>query len=150
MFADRINSYKKSQECIDKSIKHPTPAQYKAEFLFLKEVDCLALANAQMNLNKAYANFFRDKSTGFPKFKSKKDNHHRYTTNNQKGTVRIENSYIKLPKLKIMVRIKQHRQFSGLIKSVTISQTPTGKYFASVLVSPSVRINVVENFSVIL
>ncbi len=81
MLADRINSYKKSQECIDKSIKHPTPAQYKAEFLFLKEVDCLALANAQMNLNKAYANFFRDKSTGFPKFKSKKDNHHMYTTN---------------------------------------------------------------------
>ncbi|WP_335870887.1 RNA-guided endonuclease TnpB family protein, partial [Bacillus sp. 2205SS5-2] len=134
MLADRIHSYKKSQECIDKSIKHPTPAQYKAEFPFLKEVGSLALANAQMNLNKAYANFFRDKSTGFPKFKSKKDNHHRYTTNNQKGTVRIENSYIKLPKLKTMVRIKQHRQFSGLIKSVTISQTPTGKYFASVLV----------------
>ncbi|WP_164931609.1 helix-turn-helix domain-containing protein, partial [Longirhabdus pacifica] len=109
MLADRIHAYKASQESVDKSIQYPTPAQYKAEFPFLKEVDSLALANAQMNLNKAYANFFRDKSTGFPKFKSKKDNHHRYTTNNQKGTVRIENGYIKLPKLKTMVRMKQHR-----------------------------------------
>lgn len=134
MLADRISSYKDSQQSVDRSIKYPTPAKYKAAFPFLKEVDSLALANAQMNLNKAYANFFRDKSVGFPKFKSKKDNHRSYTTNNQKGTVCIESGYIKLPKLKTLVRIKQHRQFFGLIKSVTISQTPTGKYFASVLV----------------
>ncbi|OIJ19292.1 transposase [Anaerobacillus alkalidiazotrophicus] len=134
MLSDRIDSYKESQEKIDKSIKYPTPAKYKAEFSFLKEVDSLALANAQMNLNKAYTNFFRDKSVGFPKFKSKKDNYRSYTTNNQKGTVYIENGYIKLPKLKTLVRIKQHRLFQGLIKSVTISQTPTNKYFASVLV----------------
>ncbi|MDQ0176847.1 IS200/IS605 family element RNA-guided endonuclease TnpB [Bacillus chungangensis] len=134
MLADRIHSYKESQEKMDKSIKYATPAQYKAEFPFLKEVDSLALANAQMNLNKAYAHFFRDKSVGFPKFKTKKDNYRSYTTNNQKGTVYIENGYIKLPKLKTMVRMKQHRQFFGLIKSVTISKTPTNKYFASVLV----------------
>lgn len=79
-----------------------------------------------MNLNKAYAHFFRDKSVGFPKFKNKKDNIiESYTTNNQKGTVYIENGYIKLPKLKTMVRMKQYRQFFGLIKSVTISKTPT-------------------------
>jgi len=54
---------------------------------WLKEVDALALCNAQPNLDKAYKNFFRDKSVGFPKFKNKKSNHRRYTTNNQKGTV---------------------------------------------------------------
>lgn len=134
MLADRISSYKESQQNVDKSIKYPTPAQYKSEFPFLKEVDSLALANAQINLNNAYTNFFRDKSVGFPKFKSKKDNRRSYKTNNQKGTVYIENGYIKLPKLKTLVRVKQHRQFQGLIKSVTISQAPTGKYFASVLV----------------
>lgn len=107
MLADRIHSYQESQKTVYKSIKYPTPAQYKAEFRFLKEVDSLALANAQMNLNKAYANFFRDKSVGFPKFKSKKDNYRSYTTNNQKGTVYIENGYIKLPKLKTLVRMKQ-------------------------------------------
>ncbi|TEA46688.1 transposase [Bacillus sp. BH2] len=134
MLADRINSYYESQTSIDKSIKYPTPAQYKKEFPFLKEVDSLALANAQMNLNKAYAHFFRDKSIGFPKFKNKKENRCSYTTNNQKGTVSIENGYMKLPKLRTTVRIKQHRPFLGLIKSVTISKTTTNKYFASVLV----------------
>ncbi|MFC3779104.1 IS200/IS605 family element RNA-guided endonuclease TnpB [Bacillus chungangensis] len=141
MLSDRMNSYKESQEKIDKSIKFPTPAQYKAEFPFLKEVDSLALANAQMNLNKAYANFFRDKSIGFPKFKSKKGHHHSYTTNNQKGTIYIKNSFIKLPKLKTLVKIKQHRQFFGLIKSVTISKKPTNKYFASVLVKENQQLH---------
>ena len=91
MLADRIKSYQESQDTLDRSVTYPTPAQYKAEFPFLKEVDSLALANAQMNLNKAYANFFRDKSIGFPKFKSKKDNHRSYTTNNQKArfTLRV-------------------------------------------------------------
>jgi transposase len=36
----------------------PTPAKYKKEFPFLKEIDSLALANAQLNLDKAYKNFF--------------------------------------------------------------------------------------------
>ncbi len=65
-------------------MKYSTPAQYKKEFEWLKEVDSLALANAQINLNKAYKNFFKDKSIGFPKFKSKKSNYRNYTTNNQK------------------------------------------------------------------
>ena len=134
MLADRISSYKESRASIDKSVKYPTPAQYKKDFPFLKDVDSLALANAQLNLNKAYKNFFRDKSVGFPKFKSKKGNFHSYTTNNQKGTVAIKDGYIKIPKLKTLVKIKQHRQFVGLIKSVTISKTPTHKYYASILV----------------
>jgi len=138
MLADRIKSYEENKELDIKKIKYPTPAQYKQEFHWLKEVDSLALANAQMNLNKAYKNFFRDKSVGFPKFKSKKNNYNNYTTNNQKGTVYIENSHIKLPKLKSMMKIKQHREFDGLIKSCTISQVPSGKYFVSILVDTEI------------
>lgn len=129
MLADRIEYYNKTGETLKN-----TPAQYKKEFVWLKEVDSLALANAQLNLDKAYKNFFRDKSVGFPKFKTKKTNRHSYTTNNQKGTVYIENGYVKIPKLKSKIKIKQHRQFEGLIKSCTISQTPSGKYFISILV----------------
>lgn len=129
MLHDKIEHYKLTEQMLKN-----TPAQYKVEFPWLKEVDSLALANAQLDLEQAYKNFFRDKSVGFPKFKSKKSNHRSYTTNNQKGTVSIENGYIKLPKLKSTVKIKQHRQFDGLIKSGTISQTSSGKYFASVLV----------------
>jgi putative transposase len=133
MLADRIKSYEANKDLDIKTMKYPTPAQYKNEFEWLKEVDSLALANAQMNLDKAYKNFFRDKSIGFPKFK-KKMNTNNYTTNNQNGTVYIENNHIKLPKLKSMIKIEQHRQFNGLIKSCTISQVPSGKYFISILV----------------
>ncbi|MEG2354335.1 MAG: transposase, partial [Clostridium sp.] len=69
-----------------KTMKYPTPAQYKTQFELLKEADSLALANAQLNLDKAYKNFFRYKSVGFPKFK-KRANTNSYTTNNQNGTV---------------------------------------------------------------
>ena len=134
MLADRIKSYHENKDLDIKKIKYPTPAQYKKEFEWLKEVDSLALANAQMNLDKAYKNFFRDKSVGFPKFKSKKNNNKSYTTNNQNGTIYIENNKIKLPKLKSMIKIKLHRKFTGTIKSCTISQKPSGKYFISILV----------------
>lgn len=133
MLVDKIEYYKKTGEMLNN-----TPAQYKKEFPWLKEVDSLALANAQLNLDKAYKNFFRDKSVGFPKFKTKKINRHSYTTNNQKGAVYIENGYVKIPKLKSMIKIKQHRQFEGLIKSCTISQTPSGKYFISILVDTEI------------
>lgn len=105
-------------------------------------MDSLALSNAQMNLDKAYRNFFRNKNVGFPKFKSKKNNHYSYTTNNQKNTIDIVNDkYIKLPKLKTLVRIKQHRQIpkDGRIKSATISKNPSGKYYISILVEQEIN-----------
>ena len=74
MLSDKIEYYKETGEMLKN-----TPAQYKKEFEWLKEVDSLALANAQQNLEKAYKNFFRDKSIGFPKFKSKKTNYYSYT-----------------------------------------------------------------------
>ena len=134
MLSDRIEHY----NLTGKSLNN-TPAQYKSEFTWLKEVDSLALANAQMNLNIAYRNFFRDKSNGFPKFKSKKNNNFSYTTNNQKGTVYVENGYIKLPKLKSPVKIRQHRSFEGVIKSCTISKAPSGKYHISILVETEIQ-----------
>lgn len=134
MLSDRIEHY----NLTGKSLNN-TPAQYKSEFTWLKEVDSLALANAQMNLNTAYRNFFRNKSNGFPKFKSKKTNNFSYTTNNQKGTVYIENGCIKLPKLKSPVKIRQHRSFEGVIKSCTISKAPSGKYHISILVETEIQ-----------
>lgn len=137
MLNDKIEYYKKNNKMLNN-----TPAQYKKEYIWLKEVDSLALANAQMNLDKAYKNFFRDKSVGFPKFKSKKNNYYSYTTNNQKNTIDIvDGKYIKLPKLKTLIRIKQHRQIpkDGKIKSATISKNPSGKYYISILVEQGIK-----------
>ena len=61
MLDDKIREYEKTK----KKLKN-TPAMYKREYPFLKEVDSLALANVQLHLEKAYKNFFRDPKTGFP------------------------------------------------------------------------------------
>lgn len=87
-----------------------------------------------MNLDKAYKNFFRDKSLGFPKFKSKKTNRFSYTTNNQNGTISVDGNFVKIPKLKSKIKIVLHRRFKGLIKSATISKTPSNQYYISILV----------------
>lgn len=128
MLSDKIGYYKETKQKLDN-----TPAQYKKEFEWLKEVDSLALANAQMNLQTAYNNFFKRPDIGFPKFKSKKNNHFSYTTNNQGGNIYVSERHIKLPKIGL-VRVKKHRDFDGLIKSVTVSKNPSGKYYVSVLV----------------
>ena len=129
MLSDKIEYYKETKKKLNN-----TPAQYKKEFSWLKEVDSLALANAQMNLQSAYNNFFKRPEVGFPKFKSKKNHYYSYTTNNQKGSVSISDRYIKLPKIGL-VKVKKHRDFEGIIKSVTVSKTPSGKYYISVLVN---------------
>ena len=128
MLNDKIEYYSKTGESLNN-----TPAQYKVKYPWLKEIDSLILANTQMDLQKAYKNFFRDKSAGFPKFKKRK-HYNSFTTNNQKGTIYIEGKYIKIPKLKTLIKIKQHRDFIGLIKSTTISKTCSGEYYISILV----------------
>ena len=126
---EKIKYYQENKKSI-----RITPAKYKEEFLFLKEVDSLALANAQLDQEQAYKNFFR-KQNMFPKFKSKK-NDQSYTTNNQGGNIKFSdnNRYITLPKCK-RIRIKKHRDFNGIIKSVTVSMTCDGKYYVSLLVN---------------
>ena len=126
MLSDKIEYYKATKETLNN-----TPAQYKKEFEWLKEVDSLALANVQQNLRGAYNTFFK-KGTGFPKFKKKgiKDS---YTTNNQKGTVAVTHNTVKLPKIG-HIKAKFPNRMNGLIKSATITKTATGQYYASVLV----------------
>ena len=134
MLNDRKKAYEEIKNDPSKKMTFPTPAKYKEEFPFLKEVDSLALANAQLHLDKAYKNFFRNKSVGFPRFKSKKNPVQSYTTNNQNGTVAlIDNKFIKVPKLKSLIRIKLHRQPKGMIKSAIVSRHASGKYYISLL-----------------
>lgn len=124
MLADKIAHYEETGETL-----YNTPAQYKKDFPWLKEVDSLALCNVQLNLQKAYKNFFQH-GFGFPKFK-KKSHRQSYKTNSQKGSIALADGAIKLPKIG-WVKVKAHRDVEGIIKSATISMTPTGKYYASI------------------
>ena len=133
MLADKIEGYKATG-------KFPTvtPAKYKEDYPYLKEVDSLALANKQMDLQAAFRNRFnkkRKKKSGFPKFKSAKHSRKSYTTNNQNGTVAIiNNKYIKLPKIgKVKAVVHRIPNDNWTVKSATISLASDGKYYASVL-----------------
>lgn len=134
MLAERKEVYEqfKDDKEILKQQKLSTPAKYKKEFEWLKEVDSLALANAYTNLQKAYTNFFAGRAK-FPKFKSRKTKQS-YTTNRVNGNIRLSGSHIKLPKLGL-VRLKLHRGIPAyaVIKSCTISRSATGKYHISIL-----------------
>ena len=133
MLSDKIEGYKATG-------KFPTvtPAKYKNDYPYLREVDSLALANKQMDLKAAFRNTFsksRKKKNGFPKFKSAKHSRKSYTTNNQHGTVAIiDSKYIRLPKIgKVKAVIHRVPDDSWTIKSATVSQESDGKYYISVL-----------------
>lgn len=128
MLDEAIKSYARS-----KTFDRHTPAYFKNKYEFLKEVDSLALCNAQLNLDSAFRNRFSKKSkkqSSFPRFKSKK-----YKQSYKTNRLIIEGSEIKLPKLKSPVKIKLHRlpEENWIIKSATISKTTTNKYHISVL-----------------
>ena len=133
MLSDKIEGYRTTGK-----FPEVTPAQYKDEYPYLREVDSLALANVQLNLQSAFRNCFsksRKKNNGFPKFKSAKHSRRSYTTNNQKGTVAIiANKYIRLPKIgKVKAVIHRIPDSSWILKSATVSQESDGKYYVSVL-----------------
>ena len=129
MLAEKNEHYEKTGKVLK-----VTPAKYKAEFPWLKEVDSLALCNAQLHLQTAYKNFFRDSSVGFPKFKSKKNPVRSYTTNCVNGNITLQNAKLKLPKAG-WIRIKQHRSIDDryILKGATVSQEADDKYYVSLL-----------------
>jgi len=130
MLADKIEYYNENG-----SMLKNTPAQYKQEFEWLKEVDSFALCNEQMNLQASYKNFFRDKKMGFPKFKNKKNDKQSYTTSNVNGIIRIANkNHLNLPKLG-SIRFIEHRRIPSnhKIKSATVSRNGSYKYYISIL-----------------
>ena len=90
----------------------------------------------------------KGKKIGFPKFKSKKNNRKTYRTVNVNNNIDIvfENKRIKIPKLK-WIKYLDDRQFEGKIHNITIEKTPTGKYFACILVEENIVTNIHQNNS---
>jgi len=140
----RITSYKENKENLGykKCSALLTKLKQDKEYIWLQEVDKFALQNSLKDLDKAYANFFRERAKGntkqgFPKYKSKHKTRQKYRTNYTNDNVRldIEAQQIKLPKLGW---VKLHKsknliESPGKIINVTVNKTSSGKYFASVL-----------------
>ena len=122
----------------------PTPAKYKKEFSFLKEVDSLALCNTQLDLKSAYAKYFKEKKISFPNYKSKKYSRLSYSTNNVNNSIVLSKNTVKLPKVGV-VKIKKHRSPKNkwVLKGATID-CKNNKYYVSVLFEFTKDINPVK------
>lgn len=130
MLSDKKIYYAENQKML-----HNTPAQYKKKFPYLKEVDSLALANVQMQLEQAFRNFFQNKKFGMPKFKSKKHcRKESYTTNNQHDSIRLLEKAIHLPKVGNVKAVLHRLPEEGwILKSATVSRNAAGQYYMSCL-----------------
>ena len=114
-----------------------TPAKYKKDNVWLKEVDSMALCNTQMQLQSAFTKFFKESSVGFPKYKSKKRPKNSYTTTISNG-IEVSNEYVKLPKLK-RVKMVNHQHKIGKVKTATISKDSCGRFFISLLFDEEIK-----------
>lgn len=154
-----------------KDLHFKTPAKYKKTFDYMNDVDSLAICNAQIDFNNALTKFNKeyDKKTytkrsrkrektigikptfrdlkGMPKFRSIKKNDFSYKTNNQSrgnkwNDITLENSMLKIPKLKTLIKVKQHRTLpeNSIIKNCTISMDNKGVFYASLCVEYTIDI----------
>lgn len=130
----KIKYYSETKKSISRfTIQADLPKLKKSEATkWLSEVNSLSLQAALLNLDMAFTRFFREKK-GFPKFKSKRNARQSFQVP-QNTEVDYDAKRVFLPKFREGIKCKFDRQFSGKIKTSTISRTPTGKYFISILV----------------
>jgi putative transposase len=134
----KITAYKERKETLGNVyLTNLMKSELKAEHEWLSEVNSQSLQSALRNLDTAYTNFFRNTTAvGFPRFKSRKDR--RSFLCPQHCRVDFTDGTITVPKAKDIPAVL-HRKFKGTVKTVTVSMTPSGKYYASVLVDTSMQ-----------
>lgn len=134
----KITAYKERKETLGNVyLTNLMKSELKAEHEWLSEVNSQSLQSALRNLDTAYTNFFRNtKAVGFPRFKSRKNKQSFLCP--QHCRVDFEKGTITIPKAKDIPAVL-HRKFKGMVKTVTVSMTPSGRYFASVLVDTAIR-----------
>ena len=139
MLSDKQEYYQKTG-----AILYTTPAQYKDTYPYLRDVDSLALANVQLNLQSAYKNCYIDHNAEPPKFKAKHRARKSYTTNCQtsvskktgelRQTIRVDDDFIHLPVVgDVPSVIHRKADPSWKLKSATVSQDSAGNYYCSIL-----------------
>ena len=134
----KIEAYKLEKKSVAyKEVQNRMVNELKKENQWLTEVNSQALLNSIRNLDTAYKNFFRDThAVGFPRFKSRKNRQSFQCP--QHCSVDFGKGTVSIPKAKDIPAVL-HRRFKGTVKTVTVSMTPSGKYFASVLVDTAIQ-----------
>lgn len=130
-FLDQRKSQYQSNKKSDNYYKQAaslTELKKNEETIWLKEVNSQSLQFALRCLDTAYVNFFRGNAK-FPRFKSKK-NKNSFTI---PQFAKLQDGRFYAPKFKEGIKVNVHREVKGEIGKCTLTKTPTGKYFVSIL-----------------
>lgn len=103
-------------------------AKQSRKYGWLKAYDSIALQQSCIHLSKAFDGFFKKRSH-YPKFKKRHGKQSSYHCT----AIQYGEDWIKIPKLKSKIKAKHHRSLNGKLRSITLSKTSTGKYYASLL-----------------
>lgn len=110
-------------------------AKKSRKYHWLKDFDSIALQQACINLDKAFQSFFNPKLVArYPRFKRKHGKQSSYHC----MSVSAGENWIKVPKME-PIKARIHRDLDGKLKSITLSRTVTGKYYASLLIEDGVE-----------
>lgn len=128
----KIEAYKNDQASLSwyELKKDISPLKRLNETAWLSEVNSQSLVESIRHLDRAYKFFFKQKN-GFPKFKHKAGRQSFCSPRHNK--VDFKNHTLSVEKIKNIVTTFS-RTFDGRIRTVTITQTATRKFYASILV----------------
>ncbi|WP_240666796.1 IS200/IS605 family element RNA-guided endonuclease TnpB [Longirhabdus pacifica] len=132
-----IDTYKETGKGLTYSTCSSQLPQLKKEFVWLKEVDSIAIQSSLKHLADSYTRFFK-KQNKAPRFKSKNNKVQSYTTKYTNGNIAMVENKIKLPKLGF-VKCAKSREVEGRILNATIRRNPSGTYFVSILAEVEVQ-----------
>ena len=117
----------------------PTPAKYKKDAPFLKEVDNQALTQEYNRLSQAFRVFFKDPGHfGCPNFKKKKTDRDSFTACNhvfESGpTIYTTRDGVRMTKAGIVkAKFSRRPQAWWRLRRVTVEKTRSGKFYCSIL-----------------
>lgn len=150
--AESIEDYENTGKSKTYNQNSADSTQLKKELTWLSDVDSWAITNSLKDLDTAYKNFFRrckkGEKPGFPKFKRKSHKQSYRTTNPNKYKLNIKDGRIRLPKLGF-VKFKQDREIEGRWLNMTISRTPSGKYYLSICCTDILQYDLEKTGSVV-
>ncbi len=110
-------------------------AKRNRRYAWLAEADSMALQQSLLNLDRAFKAFFEGRAR-YPSFKGRRG---RQSSYHLTGRTAVVAGAIEIPKVPGAIEARLHREVTGLLKSITLSRSVTGKYYAALLYDDGAR-----------
>jgi putative transposase len=127
----RITAWKSAEIVLSAYDLQKQVTELKKDYDWMREIDSQAINDVLNNMDLAYRSFF--KQGGFPKFKKRAGRQSYGIPHPMRSAVNFKEGVISVPKIP-RIKTRFSRIFEGEVRTMTVSKTPAGKYFVSILV----------------